>query len=421
MLCTIKKSQKMIKLLLIIFSSFIASFPLNAQSPFDEIAPEMEMPPMLGEEKLFEIPVVDSLGNKFVILLDAELHKGELYALDNGDMKYLRELTETEFKFNSVDPLANDYPWNSTYAFAENDVIRSIDLEGAERYIKTNYYDQNGALARTVIQTVSSTNLVDLQATQSGSRLMNLAVVPNVIQLNRPQGTNGIVPVGNTVIALGDMSAVDPLSGLDANDRTILGRSPIITNAFSVTAVGRTTSNGIANTTEGVSFPGSFASLGNNLQHNIYQGTFSDVTTNVPSEITVPVNGKNISPEVYPAITNSGIDGGALWKGGKYSKNLSKDEFNKIMVETLSKSIKGGMTITNVTLSYPGLSETQQTSVQAWFDEVFVPQASAKTGLDKKLFGVNLGGTGDSEFNIRVSGTQKQTVNTPTIQRVLNP
>ncbi len=35
-------------------------------------------------------------------------------------------------KFLSVDPLADDYPWNSTYAFAENKVIEGIDLEGAE-------------------------------------------------------------------------------------------------------------------------------------------------------------------------------------------------------------------------------------------------------------------------------------------------
>lgn len=38
-------------------------------------------------------------------------------------------------RFLSVDPLGHDYPWNSTYAFAENDVIRSIDLEGLERAI----------------------------------------------------------------------------------------------------------------------------------------------------------------------------------------------------------------------------------------------------------------------------------------------
>lgn len=35
-------------------------------------------------------------------------------------------------RFLSIDPLFKEYPWNSTYAFAENRVIDGIDLEGAE-------------------------------------------------------------------------------------------------------------------------------------------------------------------------------------------------------------------------------------------------------------------------------------------------
>ncbi len=35
-------------------------------------------------------------------------------------------------RFLSVDPLYKSYPWNSTYAFAENRVIDGIDLEGRE-------------------------------------------------------------------------------------------------------------------------------------------------------------------------------------------------------------------------------------------------------------------------------------------------
>ncbi|MEO9023275.1 MAG: RHS repeat-associated core domain-containing protein [Ginsengibacter sp.] len=36
-------------------------------------------------------------------------------------------------KFLSVDPLFKSYPWNSTYAFAENDPISFIDLDGSEK------------------------------------------------------------------------------------------------------------------------------------------------------------------------------------------------------------------------------------------------------------------------------------------------
>ncbi|MEZ4843007.1 MAG: RHS repeat-associated core domain-containing protein [Saprospiraceae bacterium] len=35
-------------------------------------------------------------------------------------------------RFLSVDPLASEYPWNSTYAFTENRVIEGIELEGLE-------------------------------------------------------------------------------------------------------------------------------------------------------------------------------------------------------------------------------------------------------------------------------------------------
>jgi RHS repeat-associated protein len=38
-------------------------------------------------------------------------------------------------KFLSVDPLAKSYPWNSPYSYAEGDVIRSMDLDGLEKYI----------------------------------------------------------------------------------------------------------------------------------------------------------------------------------------------------------------------------------------------------------------------------------------------
>ena len=37
-------------------------------------------------------------------------------------------------RFWSVDPLANKYPWNSTYAFAENSPVSFLELEGLERY-----------------------------------------------------------------------------------------------------------------------------------------------------------------------------------------------------------------------------------------------------------------------------------------------
>jgi len=47
-------------------------------------------------------------------------------------------------RFWSVDPLASKYPWNSTYAFAENEPITHFDLEGTERYHYTLSFNKDG-------------------------------------------------------------------------------------------------------------------------------------------------------------------------------------------------------------------------------------------------------------------------------------
>ena len=56
-------------------------------------------------------------------------------------------------RFGSVDPLAKKYPWNSTYAFAENDVIRARELEGLEKYVVRQIRDANGYITKISIST----------------------------------------------------------------------------------------------------------------------------------------------------------------------------------------------------------------------------------------------------------------------------
>ncbi len=46
-------------------------------------------------------------------------------------------------RFLSVDPLGKNFPWNSPYSFAENDVIRSVDLDGLEKYFVIYYSDND--------------------------------------------------------------------------------------------------------------------------------------------------------------------------------------------------------------------------------------------------------------------------------------
>ena len=74
------------------------------------------------------------------------------------DFKYRGYDSQTG-RFWSVDPLFKDYPWNSTYCFAENDVIRAMDLEGAEKKINTYNIDFYGS--KMSISKVSSKDVND--------------------------------------------------------------------------------------------------------------------------------------------------------------------------------------------------------------------------------------------------------------------
>ncbi|MCK7556240.1 RHS repeat-associated core domain-containing protein [Chitinophaga sedimenti] len=65
---------------------------------------------------------------------DNEVGKG-----DGGQQDYGMRVYDARLgRFLSVDPIAIDYPWNSTYAFAENEPVSNIDLDGLERVSAIN-------------------------------------------------------------------------------------------------------------------------------------------------------------------------------------------------------------------------------------------------------------------------------------------
>jgi RHS repeat-associated protein len=76
-------------------------------------------------------------------------------------------------RFLSVDPLAKSYPWNSTYAFAENRVIDGVDLEGLEKNAVIRWYDNDKWVGSTMIE-VPNDKKVDLN--NNGTLIVNLNV-----------------------------------------------------------------------------------------------------------------------------------------------------------------------------------------------------------------------------------------------------
>jgi RHS repeat-associated protein len=59
-------------------------------------------------------------------------------------------------KFLSVDPLTKDFPWNSVYAFAENDPISCIDLDGGERQYAIDGSNIDGPVSFLVVDRINA-------------------------------------------------------------------------------------------------------------------------------------------------------------------------------------------------------------------------------------------------------------------------
>jgi len=88
-------------------------------------------------------------------------------------------------RFLSNDPLGKLYPWNSPYSFSENDVIRAIDLEGAEKYFITNFYNEFGEVTKTKIRTFHYNNKI----LDAGFKSNNTNEIAIIFHLNENDNT----------------------------------------------------------------------------------------------------------------------------------------------------------------------------------------------------------------------------------------
>jgi hypothetical protein len=101
-------------------------------------------------EEFFDQDSIQQIGT---VLMNVRTMK-VVKLLDEKDAKQRLE-NEKGSRFLSVDPLAVSFPWNSPYAYAEGDVIRSIDLDGAEKNVRTfSYSVSNGETQFKVVDNV---------------------------------------------------------------------------------------------------------------------------------------------------------------------------------------------------------------------------------------------------------------------------
>ena len=84
-------------------------------------------------------------------------------------------------RFWSVDPLAAKYPWNSTYAFAENSPIGYLEMEGLEKIqfgkVSINFSNLNKNQVRATLNTNTMTTIMAIsRSKKSCKRTMTMNI-----------------------------------------------------------------------------------------------------------------------------------------------------------------------------------------------------------------------------------------------------
>jgi RHS repeat-associated protein len=87
--------------------------------------------PVLSQETVL-VDICDTDGDKYRFGFNGQEKVNEWSGVGNYNDFLFRGQDSRIGRFLSVDPVASDYPWNSPYAFAENNVIEGKDLEGRE-------------------------------------------------------------------------------------------------------------------------------------------------------------------------------------------------------------------------------------------------------------------------------------------------
>jgi len=99
----------------------------------------------------FEMPGRSYTGGVYRYGFQGQEDDPEVHGSKSTSIYFKYRIHDTRIgRFLSVDPLAGSYPYNSSYAFSENDVIRAIELEGLQKLVVVHGVKSDGSLTKTV-------------------------------------------------------------------------------------------------------------------------------------------------------------------------------------------------------------------------------------------------------------------------------
>ena len=122
------------RLIYILFFACALIIQLNAQTPFDSFAPEATRP-MLGLEES-----TNTTSDSILCAIVADVQNQMLLLVDVSTAKIVAAtpITDDIRKWLSVDPLADNYPGISPYAYCLWNPIKNIDPDGRSTKVVRN-------------------------------------------------------------------------------------------------------------------------------------------------------------------------------------------------------------------------------------------------------------------------------------------
>jgi hypothetical protein len=319
-------------------------------------------------------------------------------------------------KFLSVDPLAPSYPWNSTYAFAEGDVIRAIDLDGLEKYIVHNYYNGKNNPEKTTIKLVKDEKgaLIEMGGSYLGKKFNDVL----------------IFNIGVPDHKKDEIKRFNMRDNLSSDEQAIISAGADLTRTFKKNPnIGNKTSNQREDNgfgpELGIEFPGSFAPDGRVYKAMFYEGNYAESPTFSNVLVQTPIGNQSLINNLTPELTSTGVTGGVLNAGRPDFQYFSGvNTFNNVIINSLTNIITAGGTLNSVTLTRPAANEVQLAALNSWFNGSFVPAASAATGLSPSQFSFNapVGSGLGGNITIQAQGTKPENRQIQTgTERILKP
>jgi len=120
--------RQILMLLLAVFT--ITSSFVNAQTPYDNYAPEQSEKEMLQlPETQFQVKNRDLRDSVQYAVFDENNMLLTLFRNDKSIIEMIK-IKPLNSKFSTIDRFAEKFPWQSPYCFAANNPIRNIDVNG---------------------------------------------------------------------------------------------------------------------------------------------------------------------------------------------------------------------------------------------------------------------------------------------------